>query len=108
MLETNEVAKAVERRIAARRRRPVALKVSEKGIHEFDGCWYVPVLTRSVPRETFPYFEYLADIETDLLLKDDLNVFLLPGTPDPPTRRRGASARSGPSAKPKRANRARA
>lgn len=98
-MTSHDIASIVQRRISARPFEPmISFKVSERGIQEHDGCWYVPILPSAEPKKMLPYFEHLAEIETDLLLEDDLNVFLLPGGPEaaPRAKKNGSENRPTP------------
>ena len=62
--------------------KPESLRVLEDQIYEENGCWYVTLEPDQYPEMTSPYFEALAEIETDLLFDEDINVFIVPTAPE--------------------------
>jgi hypothetical protein len=56
----------------------VTLSVVEDLIHLRDGYWYVPVRSSAEPPRHFEYAEAIADAETELSVKEHLNIRLIP------------------------------
>jgi len=61
--------------------KPEELKVLEDEIRWENECWYVPLQPARYPEKTSPYFEALAEIQTELLFDDDINTFIIPSSP---------------------------
>ena len=60
----------------------IALDVLEEGIEEERYAWRVPILPSRQPRWMYAYYEVLAEVETDLQEKEDLNVLFVPVVPE--------------------------
>jgi hypothetical protein len=60
----------------------LTIEVLDRRIRLEDGqYWHIPVRPSRQPKKTSDYYELLAEVETVLLEKDDLNVTLIPTLP---------------------------
>jgi hypothetical protein len=60
----------------------VTLTVLDRGVRREDGFWHVPVRPSEQPDQMFAYYDALAEVETDLSLKERLKVVLVPTLPE--------------------------
>jgi hypothetical protein len=56
--------------------------VVEEKMREENGCWRIPVRPSTEPPRAFEYYDALADVETDLSENEQLEVWLVPTTPE--------------------------
>ena len=56
--------------------------VQEQDIRRRNGFWYVPVLANAEPRRMYAYFEVLAEVETLVEEKENLDILFAPMFPD--------------------------
>lgn len=78
MPQAHEVAEKAAERLLATHLDGVTIKVLEAGVRNEEDCWYVPVQPSTEPSKRTEYYEALADVETDLLEQEDLNVLFIP------------------------------
>lgn len=60
----------------------ITLDVLDDQIYREKDHWRVPVLASAPPRWMYPYYEVLAEVETDLEEKEKLNVLFVPLVPE--------------------------
>jgi hypothetical protein len=60
----------------------VTLNIGPGPVRRQDEYWYVPVLPTAEPPKTFEYYEALAEVEATLEEEQDVQVLLVPITPE--------------------------
>jgi len=83
MSELNEkgVAEKVREYIRGRQPGGVTLEVDENEIQKVDYWWRVPVRPSAWPAKMFEYYEALAEVESELQEREQLNILLSTGEP---------------------------
>ena len=82
-LTKQAVAQKVRDYLSGREPGGLHLEVVEEDIWKVDGWWRVPVRPSAWPKHLFEYYEALAEIESDLQEKENLNILLATGEPEP-------------------------
>jgi len=60
----------------------VKLRLFNEKIQKRDDCWYIPVRASGEPSSMYLYYDALAEVETELGEKYDIDVWLIPTLPD--------------------------
>jgi hypothetical protein len=81
-MSKKKVAELVQERLREYHPGGADLSVVDEEIYLRDDCWHVTVRPSAEPRNTFEYYEALADVEDALREKAHLNVWLVPALPD--------------------------
>ncbi len=77
-MSKEQVLELIQERLQYQHPGGVNLAVVAQGIRHENNTWYVPVLPSAQPSSTFEYYDALADVETQLSLDEQLNVWLIP------------------------------
>jgi hypothetical protein len=80
-LTAGEVAEKVREHLRGVRPAGIALEVMEEKILKVDDWWRVPVRPSELPPRMFDYYEALADAESELQEKEQLNVLFATAEP---------------------------
>lgn len=75
------VADKVRERLVGVHPGGVTLEVVEKNIYQIDQWWRVPIRPSRWPERVSDFYESLAEVATDLLEKDHLDVIFFTGAP---------------------------
>jgi hypothetical protein len=78
-----QVAQLVQERLSECHPGGVSIHVVGDAIRQENGYWHVPVRPSEQPRQTFEYYDALADVETDLSENEQLKIWLVPTLPEP-------------------------
>jgi hypothetical protein len=81
-MSKEEVAQLVRERLQAFHPGGVTISVVAEKMHERDGCWRIPVRPDTEPPRAFEYYDALAEVEAQLSEQENLDVWLVPTTPD--------------------------
>jgi hypothetical protein len=58
------------------------IDIVDEKMREENGCWRIPVRPDTEPPRAFEYYDALAEVESQLSEQEDLNVWLVPTTPE--------------------------
>ena len=76
-----QVAQKVRDRLVGIHPGGVTLEVVEESIYKIDQWWRVPIRPSRWPKRVSDFYETLAEVATDLLEKDNLDVIFFTGAP---------------------------
>ena len=77
-----EVGVLVQKYLEKQHLGDITFSILEDEVRRERYAWYVPVLPSKQPEKVFAYYEVLAEVETKLDEKENLNILFMPVIPD--------------------------
>jgi hypothetical protein len=81
-MSKRQIVKLIRGRLSNYHPGGVTLEVVDEEIWREDDYWHVPVRPSAQPPRTFEYYDALVEVETELSLKEHLEMLLVPMLPE--------------------------
>ena len=79
VLDQQQVVDLVRRYLLRHQNHGLSIDVVAKAVRHDGNWWYVPVRPNAEPR-TYQYYDILADVETEIVDNEHINILLVPSS----------------------------